>query len=51
MIRKHGHWKLVRVKDVSMHPGLNDVFLFSHGLVNKFIFVWVYEWENNVYKK
>ena len=30
MIRKHGRWKLVRVKDVFTHPGLNDVFLVPH---------------------
>ena len=27
MIRKHGRWKLVPVKEVFTHPGQNDVFM------------------------
>ena len=36
MIRKHGRWTLVRVKEVFTHPGLNDVFLVFHDLDLKF---------------
>ena len=32
MVRKHGRWKLVRVKDKFAQPGLNDVFFVSHDL-------------------
>ena len=32
MIRKHGRWKLARVKDMFTHPGLSEVFLVSYDL-------------------
>ena len=32
MIRKHGRWKIGRIKDAFTHPGLNDVFMVSHDL-------------------
>ena len=32
MKKENGSWKLIRVKDVFTHLGLNDVYLVSYNL-------------------